>query len=211
MPPKPSHQISLSTFLLVLSLIAVSLSHINTSYRYWRDEQQFHKLREQAGALKIENRSRIQALVVPALEANTWKWQLYLPPGRTYRFHVELSDVPKQGLPPGSPRFSLFDVPGDDQPQPLTLAVRIDDRDQCQAILMRPRHTARYSFPDEGAHWIRQPREYSTSVTQASFTVGGSRDPYVLFRLRAAKRPTEPGPWAPPPLADGLMVWTEPR
>jgi hypothetical protein len=46
-------------------------------------------------------------------------------------------------------------------------------------------------------NWTRQPPEYSTPVTQASFTVGGSRDPYVLFRLRAAKRPTEPGPGAP--------------
>src|SRR5688500_3942876 len=93
---------TLRAFLLVSAFGALVLSHVITSQRLRRTEDELIELRKEAGYLTIDDDARIHAVRLPTLEALEWRWRLYLPPGRSYGLYALCGDQqkpPRYGVP----------------------------------------------------------------------------------------------------------------
>jgi hypothetical protein len=84
-------QFSLLNLLLLVTLIGLLLLVI----QQWREveplRQEVRRLRTELGYLVIEDPTKVHAIraqSIEAIEPNTWRWRLYLPPGETYSLNV---------------------------------------------------------------------------------------------------------------------------
>jgi len=98
-------KISLLSFLLVFSLVGVVFSHWHTSKKLHSLAQEVNKLRNEAGYISVEDESQLHAISLDTGEANTWKWRLFLPKGRRYKWNIACENIPAS-TPPAKPGVS---------------------------------------------------------------------------------------------------------
>lgn len=90
---------SLKTFLLVVLIVCLGVSHFLASRRLQRAEQELLVLRGQLGYLSIDDDSKFHAITVDSGEEQTWQWRCYFPKGYCYSIHAASKGIPANGVP----------------------------------------------------------------------------------------------------------------
>jgi hypothetical protein len=107
-------RISLLSFLLLSTLICVSVSHYRLMQENKALKQRNDDLRREIGYLVIDDRNKIYVRQLESFEELTWRFRIYLPKKTGYALHIRASNTSwnSMGL---NPRESEF---------PLTVALR---------------------------------------------------------------------------------------
>lgn len=94
----PRLRISLGWLLMLFTLIALTVSHINTSRRLAATHAELMSYRYQYGHLVVDDPQRTHLLAY-AKQENPWKWHAYFPKGKNYRLMCGVGSVPLSGVP----------------------------------------------------------------------------------------------------------------
>ena len=79
-------QFSLAKGLFIIAIIAAIAANIVTTQRLRTVTAERDRLRQELGALSIENPSQIAVIRVPGDEPLTWRYRVYVPEDKRYRF-----------------------------------------------------------------------------------------------------------------------------
>ena len=171
------------------------------------------KLRVETGVLKVTDRERVWVLQLKALDDMTWRWKVYLPPGR-WTLRAVTEEIPKTGFPTARighvAAYTHVEKVG--RVVQVEAAVRKAPDGRWQLItnldgpgmrkVLRERHalTMAHKKYESGAAGANRER---------AFELDG---PIVVLKVRAAALSSEynysvrPVPDEP---CDGLMLWLE--
>jgi hypothetical protein len=204
---RPRLRFSLLTILLVTTIVGLAVVVV----MQWREviplRTAVRKLRDEVGALSIEDPTKIHAIQVRTDEKLLWKWRVWIPEGEIVDVHMLWGDVPRTGYPKS--RTSSRLEPGENW---LTLKVVRDSANGIwMAELNRRGGGVSQSIPDEAA-WF----DWGGSVWFDGEGVGHStraetghdRD-FVLLRTRAAREADLVNRRPPDRPLPGFIVWLE--
>jgi hypothetical protein len=90
----------------LILFVALFLSNTLTYWRMHNAEREVRILRNEAGYLTIGNGDLVHGIAVDTGDPMTWRWRLYLPKGRMYKWQAAWGPIPADGVP--SPRSSLM-------------------------------------------------------------------------------------------------------
>lgn len=79
-------QFSLAKGLFITAFIAAIAANVVTTQRLRKVTAERDRLRQELGALTIDNPSQIAVIRVPGGEPLTWRYRVYVPAGKRYRF-----------------------------------------------------------------------------------------------------------------------------
>jgi hypothetical protein len=166
------------------------------------------KLRGELGELEISDsdRDKLQAIAIPTIEPMTWKWRLYIPPGRLFWIDSEINGVSDANIPARGSGCSL-----QSGEQVLTVALRKDEStgnwqwiEHCGSTMCGPVLT-----PQQGK-WIERPSNINVnSAAQKWQVVVQPHEPLELLRYRSFPfpKPNQPGPASLSGVGDGILIW----
>ncbi len=204
---------SLRALLAVLATVALALA-IWVSFRVAQENKELRvendqlriKLRNEFGELEITdaNRNKLQAISIPTLEPMTWKWRVYVPPGRTFMLWSEINGVSDSNLPQRGSGCSIG--PGE---QVVTIALRKDESKGTWNWVEKTGTTiCGPILPPSLSKWIDRPSsivERHAGATQVEMAETGM--PLELLRFRSFPLPKDGGPTSLSGIGDGILVW----
>jgi hypothetical protein len=100
--PSPRLRFTLRALLIAIAGIALVVTWINTYRMAQRNrflETENRRLRNEVGALSVEDETRFYAIKLPTDNALEWAWRIWIPEGRRYQVHTASGPVPKEGFP----------------------------------------------------------------------------------------------------------------
>jgi hypothetical protein len=139
---------SLLSFLLLVSLVCVVVSHFRLNQENRELKQENDRLMSEAGYVVVHDANKIYLRKVESLDELTWRYRVYLPPQKTYLLSVKAG---RGGGGAGTIR------PMQDQ-FTLTVAVRRDSRGKWAVIITMPKSSFRTGANDEVAEKLADRR-----------------------------------------------------
>jgi hypothetical protein len=211
-------QFSLRTTLVLFIVLAVGVSlwlskkQADENRRLQEENQSLHaQLRGVLGELEIKDadRNKLQAIAIRTLEPMTWKWRVYIPPGRKFNLHHEIRGVADNNLPDrGS-----FCGPIPAGEQIMTVALRKDQAKddewqwivKCGSCECGPVLTGRY------AAWINRPSNVAANwAGQHQPTIAPPDRPLEMLRYRSFPLlGVGQGSQSLTGVGDGILVWIQ--
>jgi len=93
--PRPRRllRFSLASLLLAVALICVSVSHFRVTRENLRLKQENERLRVDLGYLNITDKDKVYLRRLETFEELTWRFRVFLPPNKRYRFSEDLGKV----------------------------------------------------------------------------------------------------------------------
>jgi hypothetical protein len=200
-------QISLGTFLLLLTVIALAWSHIVTSRRLADTHKQLADYRYQYGHLVVDDPTRPHVLAY-AQQQNPWKWHANFPKGKSYKMMCGVGDIPVDGLPDVTRLHHVQETWITGTGQNTTMFV--------SAIELKP-SSLEFSIGCDGSQTVSQIMPTADVYTRSvfnSFSVGPGDtfvadpdEPFVLF-YQIERKANSAG--ASAGSANGVVVWVVP-
>jgi hypothetical protein len=90
---------SILTALLLMTIVGLAI----VATRLWREvdplRAELGRLRDEVGALSIDDPAKPCAIEVRTTSDDTWKWRVWIPEGRAYELHVATENIPKKDIP----------------------------------------------------------------------------------------------------------------
>jgi hypothetical protein len=204
---------SLRTLFLVAILLALAVSHFLTSLRLRRADLQLEQLHNEIGYLTISNRSRVHVIEIPTVEDYTFRWRVYLPPGRKFWANVAISDkIPREGFPTEQMGTFSHNLSFGDHPNEfiLTVAARQDGSGRWKVVCYND-DTTRMARSGIGLRDSQGQSLLANDWRRVEAGKGATEsipagEPLALLRWG---RPDNPAKDLVP--TDGVMVWIEER
>lgn len=172
----------------------------------WREvaplRAEVRRLRDEVGALSIDDPSKPCAICVRTNDQFAWKWRLWIPEGQAYVLHYSSENIPKQGLATSHGTITLSE-PGETwveyriAPNPVS-GVWLD--------MLRMPHASVGSSSQEWVKWKR--RVASGDSVSYTTKVSEPGDVIVLARERVSEKATDSSKIEDP--SAGFMIWLEP-
>ena len=82
--PSRFFRISLLSFILLVSLICVSVSHVQVTRDNVTLRQRVTDLEDDLGFIKVEDPDKVYVRQLESVESLTWRFRIYLPPNKRY-------------------------------------------------------------------------------------------------------------------------------
>ena len=208
---------TIATALLVTALIAVSISHLQTSIQLFRVKAELTALRNDVTVLDADDESMIYAVALPTYGPLQWRWKIQLPRDGTYRLRYALDQIPESGLPQNSQ--AIDDAFLDSYAKPLQggvpftfdVGVFKDANDTWQFQTDNGPRGPRIPIRNHPA-WLDEKTTvgWGSTVFGTNQTVSADRDsPLLLLRHRKSKTLPSGGITVDMAPTDGLLIWIE--
>jgi hypothetical protein len=92
-------RISLLSAFLLMTIVGMAIVII----QLWRElgplRDEVHRLRNEMGVLVVDDPTKIHAIQVNTRDELTWKWRVWIPPGRKCVIRAFSDGIPKKGFP----------------------------------------------------------------------------------------------------------------
>jgi len=88
-PGRARPRFSLSTLLLVTTIAALGVAVWQLGREVVPMREEVRRLRDEVGDLFVEDESKLCAIRVRTDDDLTWKWRVWIPPGRGYRLRTD--------------------------------------------------------------------------------------------------------------------------
>jgi hypothetical protein len=200
-PPRRP-RFSLLTSLLVMTIVGLAIG----VWQLWREiaplRADLRRLRDEVGALSIDDRTKPCAIRVRANDEFTWKWRLWIPEGRSYILKYASEQIPQNGFPKGHGTITLS------EPGETWIEYRIAP-DPRSGLWMDKLLTPGVSVGSSSQDWVKWSKRTGTGAGVSESTkVFEPGDKIVLARERVSQRATNSSKIEDP--SAGFMIWLEP-
>jgi hypothetical protein len=101
---------SLKTILLATAFIACGITIWLLQREVGPLRAEVKRLRNEVGFLSLEDESKLHAIRLRTPDELTWKWRLWIPPGRKYALRVDGGMIPKTGFPTEGGTIGIYDA-----------------------------------------------------------------------------------------------------
>lgn len=210
-------QFSLRTLLVALVIVALGLglwrSGLETAAlrselaRVRADtEKELQRWRAEAGALDVQDRSKLHAIQIETFEDLTWKWRVFVPEGCRFLVGSQCNRIPKDEIPGACGPVLL---PGESV---VWIALRRNPQSgEWECRVTGSGGSMRSTIEPQDSAWIEKSGGSLTTGVGREAAISPADEPLVLLRHRVF----EPGllrapPDPEPPLTGGVMVWLQP-
>jgi hypothetical protein len=192
---------SLLTALLLMTIVGMAISLV----RLWREVGPLRadvlRLRNEVGALMIDDETKPCAIRVRTSDDLTWKWRVWIPQGREYLLRCAGESIPKQGFPAGNSSISLSTA-GEIW---IEYHIAFDPRSQTWQDKLTTRTGSVGSSQQVWASWSNRTStsdgvEYETKCSEPGKTI-------ILARVRVSQAQNSQDIEDP---SAGFMIWLEP-
>jgi hypothetical protein len=227
--PWPRFRLSLLSFLLGSTLVAVIVAH-------WFEAREVDRLRLQVAALQAENkghRDRLGILTItdaalahaiysPQFRTlNTWQWKFYAPEGRQFRLCLAYDGIALDGaLPASDTRIVVLaaNLPVEGAVTCSFFKGGTNDPQSGHVIVHLDRIAKKVDLPQDLSAWMRPTIQFEKEIGGEKATINAAAGhPLVLLRLRGYRvteveqngvkaRPRLPPDDSPGP---GVLLWIE--
>jgi hypothetical protein len=193
---------SLPTAFLLMTIVCLATVMV----LLWREvgplRAEVRRLRDEVGALSVDDPTKPCAIRVRTKDEYTWKWRVWIPEGREYRLKYSGEQIPKNGIPQSHGSITLSD-PGE-----IWIEYRISPNPQSEQWsdkLYTP-NAAVGSAMQKWVKWTRRTTtnegiSYTTQVTEPGKII-------VLNRERVSQTAADSSRIEDP--SAGFMIWLEP-
>jgi hypothetical protein len=217
-------RVSLLTALLMMTIFGMAIVIV----QMWREigplRHDVGRLRTEQGLIVLEDKTRVHAIQLQALDENVWKYRVYVPSEATCRLYLAVNDIPAKGLPdfPRGARSTVLGYAGDkiyadlkEGEHVLTVGVYHNQRGVACVGFERqgpgaPPLSSVKQYEKE--KWPRSKSDYANlSGVDRRTRMADSSGELVLIRYRKTESPR--GPWGESdggPNTDGFLMWLEP-
>lgn len=203
--------------LLLTALIAVTISHLQTSSQLSRVKAELTALRNDVTVLDADDDSRIHAIALPTYGPMQWRWKIQLPRDGTYRLRYALDQIPESGLPQKSQPIDDAFLDSYAKPLkggvPFTFDVGIfkDVNDSWQFQSNNGARGPRIPIHNH-PNWLdaKTTVGWGSTVFGTNQTVSADREsPLILLRHRKLKSLSSSASTVDLSPTDGLLIWIE--
>lgn len=231
--PRPHLRFSLLTFLFLTTIVAMAI----VLMMQWREMGPMHaelrRLRAETGQLAIDDPQKAYAIAIPMVDDDTWRWRIYLPPGRRYALYEYSGYLPNQVLFSGRAWYDEVKAKGGGgsssstaQTGEFILDAHIDKDGGQWVMTTKARHQvgpqietggSRVSIHQPHGDWLadNRGRIVSSSVNATKQREFGPDEPILLLhRIRPVITELPGGGYTsstPTGPADGFALWLEPE
>jgi hypothetical protein len=208
---------SLLGMLLLVLVVAVIIGYVVNAGRLHKAEQELQILRQEAGHLTIEDRTKFNAVTVPVEEPNTWRWRIFLPKGHRYSWQIATKDIPQNSLPKGGYGSYSNGHDWETESEVLVTAMlrKTDEGDWRLAITPRigdGRNTfygAAVTIPREDLAWMFKVSADGQVLAENGMVVRDPEGPFIFLQRRASEvLPDGTNQPSPNPMP-GFMIWLQ--
>ena len=207
-------QYSLSTLLLVVTIVCMtfSLFFMYRELRQVRLENQNY--RDQFGFLTISDPNKLHSILIPSNENDSWRWRVYLPPGRSWKLRYIVNDVPPGDTFPSQHHYSEMGIPPGEQTVFAGVTHDLSGKRVFQVAIAN-KVAMRTDLEGKNGSWLDDGSgglTWQTVGTSSTYSCA-SDVPLTLLRLRHQKQvagvSTTYLPNSPSVPTDGFLVWIE--
>ena len=195
---------SLLSLLLTVSLICVSVSHVQVSRKNQRLAEENRHLKTELGYIDVQDPKKAYVLRLESPEPLTWRFRVYLPPGKTY-FLNRCQKWVESGFPQHA-SSGPFHYNG-----PFTLTASLyEDADGWGHRISMPRSGGAgwsHGHGDE-MKWLSDHSANRSNLLRGQQQKFDPESPIPIMRLRAYA--VQQGVKAESP-APGFMIWFDPN
>lgn len=213
--PSSGPRFSLLAFLLAVTVVCLAVALWNTSTRLNSAESELRKLRNEAGYLTIDDRSKLHAVAIDTGEPNTWRWRMFVPKGVRYEWNIACEDIPMHSPPARPAASAVSNEPywdtetevlvtarlrkADEETWTLSVTSKVgDSNDQLGGTTLR--------IPREKIEWMGNTPSVDGQVLGARGTAVRDPDgPIILLQKRGRVIDPPDGNYDVP--LPGFMVW----
>jgi hypothetical protein len=196
-------RISLVGALLLMTIVALTI----VVALQWRAvgplRAEIRRLRDDAGVLAIDDKSKIHVIRVDTRDKLAWKWRIWLPEGQAIKVHVTDDIAPKRGIISGHGTMGIHD-PGEHVVQ-----FRIDkDRrnDLWEGTLFGDNGSVG-GYDQPWVTWKSPSTNWSGVGTKTRSFEPGKRIELIRHVVTESTAAGKPNPTTP---ASGFAIWIEP-
>ncbi len=101
--PRFRIQFSLLSAAMLITIIALTISHWQTSRRLAIASSENRRFRDELGhladKLTVEDKSKFHAVALETTEPNTWQWRMFVPKGTKYQWFIAADAIPRDTPP----------------------------------------------------------------------------------------------------------------
>ena len=97
-PSRPRPRFSLLTLVLATTIVALSVVLWRVGNEVVPLRAEVKRLRNEVGELVVEDETKICAIQVRTDDDLTWKWRIWIPPGKKYKLKCTAGRIPKEGF-----------------------------------------------------------------------------------------------------------------
>lgn len=149
-------------------------------------------------------RNKLQAIAIPTFEPMTWKWRVYVPPGRQFSLHSIIRPVSDSNLPTGG--NSCGPIPAGEHLMTIALRKNESKENQWQWIVRCGGIECGPGLEGENAKWIEMPSNFAANAAgQKHLAIVEPGKPLEMLRYRSFPRTQTGGPLTG--VGDGILVW----
>ncbi len=193
---------SLSSALLLMTIVGLAIVVV----QLWREvgplRANVRRLRDEVGALSIDDPTKPCAIRVRTNDEFTWKWRLWIPEGRAYVLKNSNKNIPKQGLAASHGSIAM------DEPGETWIEYQIAP-DPTSGIWMDRLCTPHASVGSSQQDWVKWKRRVGTGESVSYATkVCEPREVIILARERVSQAASDSSKIEDP--SAGFMIWLEP-
>jgi hypothetical protein len=94
-PTSPRARFSLRTLLILVAVLCFAIGSYVVSRKLSDAERELRKLRNEAGVLAVDDRTKVHVISVDVDEPNTWRWRMFIPKGHKYSWNLAAKQIPR--------------------------------------------------------------------------------------------------------------------
>ncbi len=227
---------SILSMLLITAIVAISVSHWQTSQQLWQERHERRVIDAALGIPTVTQPEKLTVMSVPMMAEDSWEWHLVIPPKQRYEVFGLFQNIPSEGMPangerlgvlePGSMRLNVsavrrqhggvirvasqrIDPPGD---PPIEVAKVMKEDDFRWIHSYMGEYGWAYTGTDhdpKNERWFMTSNEGLTALKGARQVTFGV-DEIVLLRRARSYRMKNSTDMVPPTISGGFMLWLEP-
>jgi hypothetical protein len=217
--PRGNLRFSLGTLLLLTAIVALGVTLWQAHRELASLRPEVRRLRQELGHLSIDDETKIYAIEIPTMAPNTWKWRVYLPPGRAFEMNTQLKRIP--GRPKGLNRrewLNTLSGPSNTIASgEFTIEAKMEKGEVAGSWFLHTMDLNNNGASGAGMDWLDDRRAWYTSsdVSPRQQVELSTDDGLILLAIRKGNVVDLPTGWksTPPPVtaeAPGVMLWIGP-
>jgi len=218
-PVPPRARFSLRTLLILIAVLCFAIGTYVVSKNLSDARRELRKLRNETGALAVDDPTKVHIVSVPVDEPNTWRWRMFIPKGHKYSWNIAAEQIPRNEPPQQGGMSGHSNEPYWERDNEVLVTAKLRQQDDGSwQLSVDPRigdsknqmAGAALKIPKEKIAWLTDGRASSTdgrNLGTNGVEVLDPKGPIMLLQRRPTERQPDGSHQPSPNPMPGYMIW----